>query len=341
MIKTCVKNLLLFVFRKVLDSHEGKKILFEAINGSSQLPSEYKKIDYDEFPCPYIQKAAMDEKKVIFITGRFRSGSTLVWNLFRHNTSCTAYYEPFNERRWFCKKTRGEKMDLSHRKVTDYWSEYDPHRKLSLFYQESWIRDHLYMDSKFWDENMYFYIKYLIDNTDNIPVLQFNRIDFRLPWIRHNFPQAKIIHVYRHPREQWCSTLVNISKFSYRESFETFDDNDHFYLMNWKNDLQNHFCFLRDARNPYQVFYYLWRLSYFFGAHYSDVSVSLEDLIEAPERNLATIMQYTPNHNIQNLKELIVANKKQQHLHYAPVEWFEEQEQLCEKVLKRFFTKSI
>ncbi|MGH9959423.1 MAG: hypothetical protein ACREBC_20240 [Pyrinomonadaceae bacterium] len=30
---------------------------------------------------------------IIFITGRFRSGSTLLWNLFRNVEAVTAYYE--------------------------------------------------------------------------------------------------------------------------------------------------------------------------------------------------------------------------------------------------------
>src|SRR5262245_10101110 len=42
----------------------------------------------------------------IFITARFRSGSTLIWNLFRHLSGVTAYYEPLNERKWFDPVTR-------------------------------------------------------------------------------------------------------------------------------------------------------------------------------------------------------------------------------------------
>ena len=36
---------------------------------------------------------------MVLVTGRFRSGSTLLWNLFRHCDGVTAYYEPFNRRR--------------------------------------------------------------------------------------------------------------------------------------------------------------------------------------------------------------------------------------------------
>jgi hypothetical protein len=47
----------------------------------------------------------------IFVTGRFRSGSTLLWNIFRHIDGCTSYYEPLNERRWFDPGRRGDRID--------------------------------------------------------------------------------------------------------------------------------------------------------------------------------------------------------------------------------------
>ena len=47
------------------------------------------------------RRAEPRRRPPIFITARFRTGSTLLWNIFRHIEGCTAYYEPFNERRWF------------------------------------------------------------------------------------------------------------------------------------------------------------------------------------------------------------------------------------------------
>jgi len=65
----------------------------------------------------------------VFITARFRSGSTLLCNLFRQVDACTAYYEPFNERRWFDPSVRGNRVDPTHRDVEDYWREYDALRR--------------------------------------------------------------------------------------------------------------------------------------------------------------------------------------------------------------------
>ncbi len=48
---------------------------------------------------------------------------------------------------------------------------------------------------------------------DGRPVLQFNRIDFRLAWFAGSFP-AKIVHIYRHPqingaRRCWTSRVLD------------------------------------------------------------------------------------------------------------------------------------
>ena len=95
---------------------------------------------------------------IVFITSRFRSGSTLLWNIFRNTRDCTAYYEPFNERRWFNSTTRGENVDKSHLGVENYWLEYDGMSDLNDHFRESWIRDNLYMDRKHWEPSMKKYI---------------------------------------------------------------------------------------------------------------------------------------------------------------------------------------
>src|SRR5262245_50341535 len=78
-----------------------------------------------------------DRGRPIFITARFRTGSTLLWNIFRHVDGCTAYEEPLNERRWFDPAVRGVWVDRTHQGVSDYWSEYDGLSELGGLYHRS------------------------------------------------------------------------------------------------------------------------------------------------------------------------------------------------------------
>jgi hypothetical protein len=61
------------------------------------------RVPYVQNPFASSQRQTKDKAGAgaVFITGRFRSGSTLLWNIFRNIEGFNAYYEPFNERRWF------------------------------------------------------------------------------------------------------------------------------------------------------------------------------------------------------------------------------------------------
>ena len=87
-------------------------------------------------------------------------------------------------KRWFDSAARGSHTDPTHRKVDDYWREYEGLTDLADYYQEKWIAHDLFMDAESWDPAMKSYVELMIDRAPGRPVLQFNRIDFRLPWFR-------------------------------------------------------------------------------------------------------------------------------------------------------------
>ena len=213
---------------------------------------------------------------------------------------------------------------------------------LSQCYQEGWIRKDLLMDNEFWDPQMKLYVELLLEKSAGRPVLQFNRIDFRLPWFRHHFPHATIIHLYRHPRDQWCSTLMDIMSYPRDASMSQFAPHDHFYMRVWAHDLAYHFPFLDESRltHAYQMFYFLWKLSYIFGVKYSHYSLSYESLLDEPEKQFAQLFSwlnieyYDPN----ILRSLIVEPVREKWKTYASEEWFRRDEVICEIAMQEYFT---
>src|SRR6267142_3164981 len=210
--RTWLRNQLFQFIGRVFSADHGKDILTDALQGQLARPTCLPNPQLlAESPYPDVggvsvaSKLGHDGNGAVFITGRFRSGSTLLWNIFRHTAGCTAFYEPLNERRWFDLQARGKHTDKTHQHVEDYWREYDGLGELASYYREDWIRCHLYMEAGAWDPALKRYIEILIERAPERAVLQFNRVDFRLAWLRAHFPSAKIIHLYRHPREQWLS----------------------------------------------------------------------------------------------------------------------------------------
>jgi hypothetical protein len=279
--------------------------------------------------------------EAIFITGRFRSGSTLLWNIFRQIPGYTAYYEPLNERRWFDPRARGEVTDKTHKQVDDYWREYDGLQELSQYYSENWIRRDLFMSERSWDPNLKRYLEIMIERANGRAVLQFNRADFRLPWLRAAFPRTTILHLYRHPRDQWLSTLHGGPHFPLDGSIADFASFDKFYLLMWARDLKQHFPFLDEKSNvhPYRVFYLIWRLSYLFGRTYADESVAFEDLVQESRMTLERIF-HKLQVSVADMRPLLSVIERPRLVRwreYASDDWFAHHEADCERILSNFF----
>src|SRR5207249_2845626 len=193
-----IRRLFFATIERALQTADGKAILAAALAGHLRRLALPRGCDEDVhrlYPELPLQAERLDRRAVkrpIFITGRFRSGSTLLWNLFRHVEGITSYYEPFNERRWFDEATRGDRVDPTHLHVTEYWSEYAGLSELSNYYDERWIDTELFMDEFCWNPNMERFVSLLVDRVKGRAVLQFNHIDFRLQWFRRTFPEAHL-----------------------------------------------------------------------------------------------------------------------------------------------------
>jgi len=184
------------------------------------------------------------------------------------------------------------------------------------------------------------FIEILIEfSRERRPVLQFNRADFRLPWLKDRFPNAKIVHLYRHPRDQWCSTLGDTLKIPKNLMLRDFEPFDRFYLMTWGRDLLHYFPFLTMNQNshPYELFYQIWKLSYLFGKQYSDISLKFEDLITKPAESISYIFK-SLSINFGIMKEIIALIKPVQigkWTAYAEEDWFSEIESRVDTAIKQ------
>lgn len=341
-----MKNVFFRVINKVITHNEFKYIHHQAFktvanpsqqnrlieNSRIKLSSIYDELQHSEVETP---------NTPIFITARFRSGSTLLWNLFRHINGIHSYYEPLNERKWFDKNSRQGHTDESHKGVSDYWTEYDHIKNVGHLFSKDWTTKSLLMDQSSLDSNMHQYIDELITQAPERPVLQFNRMDFRLQWLKANFPQANIIHLYRHPRDHWISVSSKSAAVPLDLSSHDFKQYNLFYTMEWAQDLTYVFPFLDPAlrKHPYYYHYLLWRLSYIYGKSFSDISIAFEDLIQNSESTLANIFNCINmnNVNIAPLKKCVQKQQFGKWKTYADEQWFQTIELECNKILSNYF----
>jgi hypothetical protein len=335
-----IKQQLIKTFIKFLNHDMVQKELDQNFLTRNTKPAKLKNIipTYSEYKKPLTKPTTHSQS--VFITSRFRSGSTLLWNVFRKLDGCTAYYEPFNERQWFNTVLRGNHTDNTHLGVTDYWTEYNDMEDLSKLYNEDWIRSSLLMDESTWNPLMKAYIDKLISNAANKSVLQFNRIDFRLPWLKKHYPNTKIIHLYRHPRDQWLSFLTDKKLMNKTDVHKTYIDG--FYLDTWCRDLVKFFPFLDPdvSLHPYQRFYYLWKLSLIYGQEFSSISIQFEDLVRKPRETLNTLFQTLQwdNINWDEVLSVFEPTKIGKWKNYAEDPWFRDMEDECEAVLTSFLS---
>jgi hypothetical protein len=332
------------LIRQILNADDGREVLADALRGiagTSGIPPVPFDASVDDYPEVGGPSAAIDAGVPVFVTGRFRSGSTLLWNIFRSIEGCRAYYEPLNERRWFDPTHRGTRVDATHLGVSEYWTEYEGLEHLGAVFHDDWNTRSLHMDEGVWDPDLASYVQGLVDAAaPRRPVLQFNRVDFRLPWLRHWFPNAVVVHLFRHPRDQWCSSLVDISAFPKDGRLTDFAHHDHFYLLAWVRDLRYRFPVLDETqvRHPYELFYLIWKLSWLFGRHYAHYSIGIERLTADPARELRRLLDAVgmPHVETAPLLKLIVAQPQGKWRAYADNDWFAERETRCETLLRQW-----
>ena len=295
------------------------------------------------YDLPGASTTSPNSRQAVFITARFRSGSTFLWNIFRNTPGITAYYEPLHAQKWRNVQSADPgrpSVKLGHVGVQSYDDEFAGKEAAGKLFDPAWAERRLYLTPMHHEPGLRAYIQALIDMADHRPVLQFNRVDFRLPWLKANFPGVPIVHLYRHPREQWMSMIETGGTPPGPEAKPPFDAYKLFYTLEFCRDLQAVFPFLdpNRARHPYDLAYYLWRLSYSLGVANADINIAYETLQSDFQATVESMMtQLKIDADPAALVQLNRGRDRMRWPDYAPADWFAEREAECDRVLDRFF----
>lgn len=222
---------------------------------------------------------------LVFVTGDFCSGSTLLFTLFRKSEEYYCLYEPLHEKlpeylRWRLQPSE------HHFFVDNYFDEYRGFRAVSALHRGDWGLRNFSLGPDDRDDALYRYLSYLTGAAfGRAPqvLLKENRFAFRSGWLRAAFPQAKIVHIWRDPEEQWKSIVSRGQTYVGREDIGQSAVNfNGFNVATWCDDLQRRFPELRTDRSQtgYERFSKLWALSKNEGQRYADVSVNYRALVK-------------------------------------------------------------
>ena len=187
---------------------------------------------------------------------------------------------------------------------------------------------------------LYDYLTLLIERAPSRPVLQFNRLDFRLEWFRHRFPEVSLIHLTRNPRDQWLSTFQKQKPFRQDATVAEIGCRDEFYLVSWAKDLSRYIPLLAENADlhPYELSYLIWRLSEVFAENYVDYRLRYESFVQNPRLSIGDLVDRFGLEGLEDLRELgsIDASSVDRWTNYADATWFKERERRCERLLQSF-----
>ena len=272
----------------------------------------------------------------IFVTARFRSGSTLLWNMFRHLPGCVSYYEPCNES-LLTHIENDSQVDPNHRNVeSSYWNEYRPVLDgVRARHQLEFGVSRLFLEERETFSELEEYVRYLSTAvTGRVPVFQFNRIDFRLPWIRKCFPDAFLLHLRRNSRDNWFSMVRILPEGEWRNPLQDARES----LVLWSVALYHAFPFLFSplVSTTYHRHYLLWRLSGLAGERQAELTLDFDLDILADPRGAAKKLAELAGQvdaDIDALAKLVVLPERGRWKELADEAWFASAEAECDALL--------
>jgi len=223
---------------------------------------------------------------LVFATGDFCSGSTLLFTLFRQTGKYYCLYEPLHELlpEYLVYGLRPSAHD-HHFHVKSYYDEFKGFGQARALHNPAWGASGLHLPPEAEADDLHRYISYLVGSAfGRAPRVMFkeNRLPFRLGWIRAKFPSAKIVHIHRPKEDQWNSIVRRVQAHHGREDVgQNKVGFTGFNVATWCEDLKGVYPEL-DARHftsGFDRFSALWQLSYEANRKHADISIDYRDLL--------------------------------------------------------------
>jgi len=279
---------------------------------------------------------------LVFISGDFCSGSTLLFTLFRKTDEYYCLYEPLHSllREYLIWPLR---VYEHHFFVDDYFSEYKGFDKIDSVFNPRWAHHRLFMTAEDEDDDLYRYLYYIIGTSfgrRSKVLLKFNRMTFRLGWLRDKFPNAKIVHIFRDKKAEWNSIVKRVQQHFGRDDVGQADVNfNGFSLAFWCEDLKAQFPELdaKNFRTGYDRFCTLWELSLAAHRRFADISIDYSELTHEFEPTCKRLFETVGcNADVNALKPLIIAPERQGSLSAKPVKLTAQLEEIIQRAGRRY-----
>ena len=271
--------------------------------------------------------------KLIIISAQIRTGSTFLWHLFKISNEVTAYFEPdllnlFDFMRYLPRP----RNRLHHYHVDSYWNEYAGLRDLPKIHagMANELENRHCLGAYHKAPNFKIYLDYLIKKAPQTPLFQVNRCNFRLLWIKHNFPSSVIVHLWRNPHDQWASMILGI-----RPEYITNE-----MKINERN-LKTIFPILAKTKHIYQFFFLHHRLSRIYGETYSDLSICYDKLKSEKIKHFSQLFRNCGIRRITpEMAASLFVNGQRKGYDVATNEWFMEHEAFCNDLWEQEYGNS-
>ena len=276
------------------------------------------------------------DAKGLFLVGRFRSGSTAIWNILRNIPGITAYYEPCHD--GLIEHLEAQTaVDPTHIGISDYWQEYEAILEpLKRYFSRRFAVERLCLAEHDEHPELEAYFRFLLSSggKGNLVALKLNRVDFRLPWLRARFPHVPVLYIHRNPRDQWVSIIRNQPS----PDVDAPELNSGYDLVTWSANLYPYLPRIGSSEisSSYERVYLLSRMSEEIAKVYADCRIDFDREIQhAPEiglEKLAGIVEVDPE-QVMKLRPLLVERQVGGWRDYHDEAFFSEIEARCDDYL--------